>query len=222
MLSKRKASRKSLPDSWQAGAAYFGGLSKTQRNGKLFVISASSGTGKTTLAREILKDDKDIVQSISYTTRQPRSGEINGEDYYFVSKKEFNQIRKRKGFLEWANVFGRYYGTPKKEVEEHLERGRDVLLLIDVQGAKKVKKIKPDAVFIFLAPPSKEELKRRLHKRGTETQQEINRRYRVATQELKELNDLKLCDYRIVNKFIPRALWVLKSIIHAERMEMLI
>lgn len=212
MLSKRKAFTKS--------AAYSGGSSR--RQGKLFVISASSGTGKTTLAREILKDDKEIVQSISYTTRPPRSGEINGEDYYFVSKKEFAQIKKKKGFLEWANVFGRYYGTPKKEVEEHLERGRDVLLLIDVQGAKKVKRIKPDAVFIFLAPPSKEELKRRLHKRGTETQREINRRYRVATQELKELNDLRLCDYRIVNKYIPRALWILKSIIHAERMEMIV
>lgn len=188
------------------------------RKGRLFVISASSGTGKTTLARELLKEDKNLVASVSYTTRTPRPNEHNGEDYYFVGKEEFMDIKRRKGFLEWANVFGRYYGTPKKQVGEHLKRGRDVLLLIDVQGAKKVKKTKPDAVFIFLAPPSKEELKRRLQKRGTESRREIEKRYRVATSELKELNDLKLCDYRIVNRYIPVAREVLKSIIRAERL----
>ena len=191
---------------------------KKKSRGKLFVISASSGTGKTTLARELLREDKNLIQSISYTTRAPRPNERNGEDYYFVSKKEFTHKNKKHGFLEWANVFGYYYGTPKKEVEEHLKRGRDVLLLIDVQGAKKVKKSKPDAVFIFLAPPSKEELKRRLQKRGTESRQEINKRYKVATRELVELNELKLCDYRIVNRYIPTAREVLKAIIRAERM----
>ena len=193
-------------------------LSKRASRGKLFVISASSGTGKTTLARELLKENKNLVQSISYTTRPARPNEINGEDYYFVNKEEFSGIRRRNGFLEWANVFGRFYGTPKKEVDEHLRRGRDVLLLIDVQGAKKVKRVRPDAVFIFLAPPSKEELKRRLEKRGTESRQEILRRYRVATTELKELNDLALCDYRIVNRYIPTAREVLKAIIRAENL----
>ena len=193
-------------------------LSKRPRRGKLFVISASSGTGKTTLAHELLKENKNLVQSISYTTRPARPNEINGEDYYFVNKEEFAAIRKKNGFLEWANVFGRFYGTPKQEVDEHLRRGRDVLLLIDVQGAKKVKRVRPDAVFIFLAPPSKKELKRRLEKRGTESRQEILRRYRVATTELKELNDLSLCDYRIVNRHIPTAREVLKTIIHAEHL----
>ena len=188
------------------------------RTGRLFVISASSGTGKTTLAHKLLEEDKNLVASISHTTRQPRPTEHNGADYYFVTKKEFLDKKKKNGFLEWANVFGRFYGTSKQEVDEHLGRGRDVLLLIDVQGAKKVKKTRPDAVFIFLAPPSKEELKRRLEKRGTESKQEINRRYKVATKELRELNDLKLCDYRIVNRYIPRALEVLKGIIRAERM----
>ena len=188
------------------------------RTGRLFVISASSGTGKTTLAHKLLEEDKNLVASISYTTRQPRPTEHNGADYYFVTKKEFLDKKKKNGFLEWANVFGRFYGTSKQEVDEHLGRGRDVLLLIDVQGAKKVKKTRPDAVFIFLAPPSKEELKRRLEKRGTESKQEINRRYKVATKELRELNDSKLCDYRIVNRYIPRALEVLKGIIRAERM----
>lgn len=184
--------------------------------GKLFVISASSGTGKTTLARELLKEDKNLVQSISYTTRPPRPNERNGEDYYFVSLKEFFEMKRKNRFLEWANVFGQYYGTPKKEVDEHERRGRNVLLLIDVQGAKKVKRNRQEAVFIFLAPPSKEELKRRLQKRGTESRQEIQKRLRVATQELKELNDLSLCDYRIVNRDIDTAREVLKAIIRSE------
>lgn len=190
---------------------------KKKHSGRLFVISASSGTGKTTLAKKLLEEDKNLVQSVSYTTRKARPNEIQGKDYFFVGPREFHAIRKQNGFLEWANVFGRYYGTPKKEVAAHLKRGRDILLLIDVQGAKKVKKTKPDAVFIFLAPPSKEELKRRLEKRGTESRAEIMRRYRVATKELVELNDLKLCDYRIVNREIPVATAVLRSIIQAER-----
>ena len=189
------------------------------RRGKLFVISASSGTGKTTLAKELLKEDRNLVQSVSYTTRKPRPKERQGKDYFFVTREEFLKKKKKNGFLEWANVFGKFYGTPKKEVEKHTKRGRDVLLLIDVQGAKKVKSTRPDAVFIFLAPPSREELKRRLKKRGTETAQEINRRYKVATKELKQLNDMTLCDYRIVNREIPVAREVLKGIIKAERYE---
>lgn len=192
------------------------------RTGKLFVISASSGTGKTTLARELLREDKNIVQSISYTTRKPRPNEINGEHYYFVTKEEFQNIKRKSGFLEWANVFGRYYGTPKKEVEQHLKRSRDVLLLIDVQGAKKIKKILPDAIYIFLAPPSTDELRRRLEKRGTESKKEIAMRLRVATQELNELNEMSagrfLCDYRIVNKDIAKATEIVKTIIRAEHL----
>ena len=193
---------------------------RARRPGRLFVISASSGTGKTTLARELLRQDKNLVQSISYTTRPARSNERNGEDYYFVTRKEFSEMREKKAFLEHANVFGNFYGTPRKEVEEHQRRGRNVLLLIDVQGAKKVKARKPDAVFIFLAPPSKEELRRRLKKRGTESKKEIAKRLKIATRELKELNDMYdgryLCDYRIVNRDIPAAREVLKSIIQAE------
>lgn len=188
-----------------------------KKRGRLFVISASSGTGKTTLAKKLLEEDKHLIQSVSYTTRQPRPTEKQGTDYFFVSKQEFDEIRKKNGFLEWANVFGKFYGTPKKQVEEHTRRGYDVLLLIDVQGAKQVKKSKPDAVFIFLVPPSKEELKRRLTKRGTETKAEINHRFKIATRELQELNDLRLCDYRIVNREINVAHKVLRSIIRAER-----
>src|SRR3989338_10210459 len=148
MWSKRAAFTKS--------AANFGGLS---RKGRLFVISASSGTGKTTLANELLREDACLVQSVSCTTRPPRSGETEGKDYYFISKNEFLEKKKKKEFLEWANVFGRYYGTPKQKVESLLRQGKDVLLVIDVQGAKQVKQTRPDPVVFFLSPPSKEELK---------------------------------------------------------------
>lgn len=192
------------------------------KRGRLFVIAASSGTGKTTLARELLKEDKNLVQSISYTTRPPRPSERNGEDYYFVTNREFIEMRQKSAFLEWANVFGRFYGTPKKEVEAHQKRGRNVLLLIDVQGARKVKEKKADAVFIFLAPPSQEELKKRLKKRGTESSREIAKRLRVATTEMRGLNAMYngryLCDYRIVNRELACAREVLKAIIRAESM----
>ncbi len=235
MLSKRVAFTKSLP-SRQAGAAcatedrrihpsfsggHFGG---SARVGKLFVISASSGTGKTTLAQGLLREDKNLVQSVSCTTRPRRPGEVHGRDYYFITKEEFQKNRRRNGFLEWANVFGRFYGTPKKEVEARLRQGRDVLLLIDVQGAKKVKAKRADAVFIFLAPPSKEELRRRLEKRGTESRAEIARRLRVATTEMRDLNGMTkggryFCDYRIVNRDLQKAREVLKAVIRAEHLD---
>lgn len=198
------------------------------RKGRLFVISASSGTGKTTLAKELLKEDPNLVQSVSCTTRPRRPNELNRTDYYFIDRAEFIKRKKTDGFLEWAKVFDNFYGTPKKEVEELLDQGKDVLLLIDMQGAKKVKKVRTDAIFIFLAPPTKEELKRRLEKRGTESKDEINKRFGVATRELKELNKIYFdkahndhrffCDYRIVNRDIRKALVILKAIIAAERL----
>ena len=187
------------------------------RHGRLFVISASSGTGKTTLAKELLREDKNLVQSVSYTTRAARPKEVQGKDYFFVTREEFTAIKKKNGFLEWANVFGKFYGTLKKEVGVHEKKGKDVLLLIDVQGAKKVKKVRRDAVFIFLAPPSMVELRRRLQKRGTESGHEIEKRLRVARRELVQLNDPALCDYRIVNRDIEKAREVLEAIIQAER-----
>ncbi len=185
--------------------------------GRLFVISACSGTGKTTLARELLREVKNLVSSISCTTRKPRSNEKDGQDYHFISTEEFLKLKKKKGFLEWAKVFDNFYGTPKDKINEHLKHDRDVLLVIDVQGAKQVKRMQPDGIFIFLVPPTKEELKARLIKRGTETDEEIEKRFSIAKKEMKQLNDLKLCDYRIVNKHIPVAVEVLKAIIRAEK-----
>src|SRR5688500_13561118 len=118
----------------------------SNKPGRLFVISASSGTGKTTLAEKLLKEDKNLTQSVSYTTRKPRPNETQVKHYYFVKKSEFCAIRQEHVFLEWDNLFWKYYGTPKREVEEHTKRGRDVLLLIDVQGEKKVKEPPPHAV----------------------------------------------------------------------------
>lgn len=187
------------------------------KHGRLFVISASSGTGKTTIARELLKRDRNLVQSVSCTTRPPRGNEKNGVDYAFISKATFNEIRKKGGFLEWANVFGKFYGTPKSKCLEYLRKGRNVLLLIDVQGAKQIKKTYPSAIFIFLAPPSKEELLRRLTKRGTDSAAEIRKRYRIATEELKALNDLTLCDYRIVNRDIDVCRRIIEAIIQSEK-----
>lgn len=194
----------------------------SSRTGKLFVISASSGTGKTTLAQALLRSDKNLIQSVSYTTRQPRPNEINGKDYFFVTKSQFYKMREHGDFLEWANVFGRYYGTSRTFVEMHQKLGKDVLLLIDVQGAKKVKKLVPNAIYIFLSPPSKDELRRRLEKRGTENRSEIARRLKVAQQELRELNAMYdgryLCDYRIVNRDIRKATEIVKTIIRAEHL----
>ncbi len=187
------------------------------KQGRLFVISASSGTGKTTIAHELLKRDRNLVQSVSCTTRAPRGDEKSGRDYIFLSKATFNEIRKKGGFLEWANVFGKFYGTPKAKCLNYLKRGKNVLLLIDVQGAKQIKTTYPNAVFIFLAPPSKKELLRRLTKRGTDSQAEIKRRYQVATNELRQLNDLKLCDYRIVNRDIDVCRRVIEAIIQSEK-----
>ncbi len=188
-----------------------------QGRGKLFVLSASSGTGKTTLARELAAEDHNIVISVSCTTRLPRPNERDGADYFFLSNKDFSKKKKSGGFLEWANVFGSSYGTPSDVVEKNLKSGKDVLLVIDVQGAKQVRKTVPEAVFIFLSPPSIAELKRRLEKRGTDSGAEIRKRLKVAVEELEALNELYLFDYRVVNRDLLKAKKVLKGIVDAER-----
>jgi len=194
-------------------------MSKGQlsHKGRLIILAAASGTGKTTLGQALLKRDRRIVRSISYTTRAPRKGEKHGRDYFFVSEKQFLELKRKGAFLEWANVFGRYYGTPKKEIVASMKKGKDVLLLIDVQGARQVKKIWPDATLVFLAPPSKEELRKRLTSRGTDSKAEIEKRLRIAVGEMDELNDIRLSDYRIVNRHVECAVMALQGIVAAER-----
>jgi guanylate kinase len=182
------------------------------KNNLVFVISAPGGTGKNTLVDMLFEDFGNIKRSISFTTRKPRGNEINGVDYYFISKKEFKERIMEKEFLEYAEIYGEYYGTSKSHVEQILDEKKHVILVIDVQGAGKIKKL-ISAVFIFLVPPSIEELKRRLFHRNTDSECKIKERLQIAEKELKEA---KCYDYVIVNDDLKEAYNILRSIIIAE------
>jgi guanylate kinase len=187
---------------------------KTQKRGRIFIISAPSGCGKTTLCHELLKADTDLARSISATTRPRRKGESRGRDYYFASKADFQKGISRGRFLEWTKTYGWYYGTPKRFINKMLGRGRDVLLSIDVKGALKVKKIYPDAVLIFILPPSLKELKERLKKRKADGKKEMEKRLRIVKRELGFVNEY---DYAVVNDHVTAAVRKLKAILVAER-----
>jgi guanylate kinase len=182
--------------------------------GLLIVISAPSGTGKTTLCHKLLEEFPDVEFSVSYTTRRPRPGEVNGRDYWFVSREEFMKMVEEGDFLEWAEVYGNLYGTSKSQVLKALNQGKDVLLDIDTQGALQVKKNFPDAVLIFILPPSLQELERRLRKRGTDDEETIKKRLKIAREEIKRARHY---DYLIVNDELEVAYNKLKSIITAEK-----
>lgn len=182
---------------------------------KLFILSAPSGTGKSTVASRLLKELDGIRKVVTATTREPRPGEKHGVDYIFMSREEFEEGIEKGMFLEYANVYGNYYGTPKDQVERNLREGYDSLLVIDVQGAFKVKKIYPEAVSIFLLPPSLEELKRRMIGRGY---RDRNMRERLETAK-GEIPCVKRFDYVIINDFIDKAVMQLRSVIVASRCE---
>ena len=188
-------------------------LSKKPR-GLLIVISAPSGTGKTTLTRMLLEEFPHMEFSVSFTTRPPRPGEVNGRDYWFISKEEFLKRIEEGDFLEWAEVYGNLYGTSKSQVLKALNEGKDVLLDIDPQGALQVKRNFPEAVLIFILPPSLKELEERLRRRGTDTEEVIKRRLEIAREEIKRA---PLYDYIIVNDVLEVAYSRLKSIITAEK-----
>ncbi len=158
------------------------------RIGKLYIVSAPSGTGKTTLCHIIMETFDNIGYSISHTTRKPREGEAHGIDYYFVLKEEFETMVKEDKLAEWAEVHGNYYGTSVKFIRECLEAGRDVLLDIDVNGAKQITKKFPEAVTIFIMPPSMEKLRERLFSRGTDSIEVIEKRIKNAVDEIGEKN----------------------------------
>ncbi|PIW68481.1 MAG: guanylate kinase [Candidatus Omnitrophica bacterium CG12_big_fil_rev_8_21_14_0_65_42_8] len=185
-----------------------------KKQGILFIISAPSGSGKTTLCARLVELVDSLYRSISMTTRAPRSGEKDGVDYIFIEKQEFIKRQKKNEFLEWAKVFGEYYGTPKKHITHMLKRGSDVLLSIDVQGAMKIKRLKLDAVYIFILPPSIAMLKERLINRSTDSKKAIRERLNVSR---KEISCSQKYDYVVVNNRLEPALDNLRAIIVAER-----
>ncbi|CCJ34178.1 guanylate kinase [Caloramator australicus] len=185
-----------------------------QRQGLLIVISGPSGAGKGTICKALLQKNKDLKISVSCTTRSPREGEREGINYYFVSKEKFEDMIEKNEFLEYATVYGNYYGTPRKYVEEELKKGNDVILEIDIQGALMVKERYPEGVFIFILPPSMEELKNRIIKRGSETEDSLNTRFTAAFEEIKYMSKY---DYAVVNDYVDEAVKKIECIIVAEK-----
>ena len=185
--------------------------------GKLFVMSGPSGTGKGTICNQLFKDRPNIISSVSMTTRSPREGEKEGINYFFVSKEEFENKIENDGLLEYARVFENYYGTPREFVMDNLEKGNDVLLEIDVQGAMQVKEKYKDAIVVFIMPPSLEELKNRIVGRGTETEESINRRLGEA---LNEIHMADKYDYMVVNDDLAEAVANFEKIVDAEHLKM--
>lgn len=183
--------------------------------GTLFIITAASGTGKTSLVKELLATTKNIVVSVSHTTREPRRGEVDGEHYYFTSKEEFMGLVGEGEFLEHAQVFGNYYGTSKTAVNDLLSAGTDVILEIDWQGALQVKKLMPHAVMIFILPPSREELRNRLLNRNQDATKVIEARLAGAVREMQEYVNF---DYVVINDDFNMALSDLRAIVTTYRL----
>lgn len=170
--------------------------------GKLYIISAPSGTGKSTVIQKLMETRKDLYFSVSATTRSPRPGEIEGSSYMFLTHEAFQEHIRNDDFLEYAEYVGNYYGTPKKPVFDHIRRGNDIILDIDVVGCRQVKKVMPEAVTIFLIPPSLEELELRLTNRGTDPVEKVKKRLERAKTELAEKDTY---DYVIVNDVVDEA-----------------
>ena len=188
---------------------------KENSKGLLIVISGPSGAGKGTIVNRIISEDKNTKVSISMTSRDPRGSEKNGVEYYFVTKEEFEEKINNDEFLEYAVVHGgKYYGTPKANIEEDLSKGLNVILEIDIQGALKIQEKIKEALFIFIMPPSMEELKKRLINRKTETKEKILERFKTAYNEI---NEFKKYNYVVVNDDLDVAIDKVKSIIKAEK-----
>lgn len=181
--------------------------------GRLLVVSGPSGAGKGSISKRIVEEVEDLIYSVSMTTRAPRADEIDGKNYYFVSHAQFEQTIIEDGFLEYAKVYGEYYGTPKSKVMEYLEEGKDVVLEIDIQGAMNIRKSYPKGVLIFILPPSMAELRKRITGRGSETKGDIELRLGEA---LKEIAYIDKYDYCVVNGDLDEAVSRVKAIIIAE------
>lgn len=184
------------------------------RSGILFVVSSPSGGGKGTLVQRMLDALPDLSYSVSYTTRTPRNGELDGREYFFVARDRFEQMVAANEFLEWASVHGNLYGTARRQVMREINEGRDIVLEVDVQGAASVRKLIAESVSIFILPPSHEVLRERLLKRGTDTAEELKLRLRNAPAELRHYTAF---DYLIVNDDVDSAANRLVAIVNAER-----
>ena len=179
---------------------------------KLIIITGPSGVGKGTVVKEILDKEKDVWLSISATTRNPRKGEIDGENYYFISDEMFKDMIDKQEFLEWAKFAGNYYGTPISSVNEKIEKGFIVLLEIEVEGAKQIKEKFPESLSIFLLPPSKEELEKRIRNRGTEKEEAINERLSRANYEIASSDKF---DFVLTNHFVEETVEGIFKIINS-------
>src|SRR3954464_14729511 len=184
--------------------------------GNLFVVAAPSGAGKSSLVKALLELDSHVQPSISHTTRPPRGQEKNGREYYFVGNDEFDRMILDSAFVEWANVHGHRYGTSKKAIEERIAQGADVILEIDFQGAMQIKRIFENAVLVFILPPSWEELRSRLERRGEDAPDVIQLRLSNAAEEMAQAREF---DFVIINELFERALFDLKAIVHAQRLK---
>lgn len=184
------------------------------RKGLLLVVSGPSGAGKGTICKALLNKNDQIKLSVSATTRKPRNGEVHGVNYFFIEKEEFTKMIENGEFLEYAQIYDNFYGTPKAAIIECLEKGQDVILEIEMQGARQIKEVYPEGVFIFVLPPSLEELKSRIVGRGTETQEEIEKRFSCAVEEI---NQIVNYDYFIVNEDIEKSVSDVEAIICAEK-----
>jgi guanylate kinase len=184
--------------------------------GNLFVVAAPSGAGKSSLVKALMELDSRVLPSVSHTTRAPRGQEKHGREYFFVSQQEFDAMVQGEAFVEWAHVHGHRYGTSKKAIEDRIAQGSDVILEIDFQGAIQIKKVFANAVLIFILPPTWEELRSRLERRGEDTLDVIELRLKNAAQELAQAREF---DFVIINELFERALFDLKAIVHAQRLK---
>jgi len=189
-------------------------VSKLRRRGILFILSAPSGAGKTTISTAALRSITGLTMSISLTTRSPRAGEVDGRDYTFVSRDEFARRRDAAELAEWAEVHGELYGTPRPPIDGAIAAGRDMLLDIDVQGAEQMKLRYADAVAVFVLPPSEEELAKRLRGRGTDSPEVISRRLERAKAEMEHYRKY---DYFVVNRDVDASVRLFAAIVEAER-----
>lgn len=184
-------------------------------SGNVFVVSAPSGAGKTSLVRALLEADPQVRLSVSYTTRPPRPGEVDGVHYHFVSVEQFMEMLNRGDFLESAQVYGNYYGTSQRWIEEQLAAGTDILLEIDWQGAAQIRRLMPRAVSIFILPPSLEALRARLQGRGQDTEEVIERRLAAAREDMSHVGEF---DYVIINDDFSTASLDLQAVVRAQRL----